>query len=330
MTTPMPIKLLGTGAYVPEQVRTNADFAEYLDTNDEWIVTRTGIRERHYAAPDQAASDLAIIACQRALDDANLTIKDVDLILCATATGDHQFPATACFIHAGLDAGEIPAFDVSAACSGFLYALTVASSMLVAGMYKRVLVVGAEALTRFADMQDRTTCVLFGDAAGAAVVTLADQPNQGIRYWSLGTDGTKSKLIWVPSGGSRLPSSETTIAERLGFLHMKGREVFKFAVVKMQQLIDDALAELSISPDELAMIIPHQSNLRIIESARERLGLSRDKVAINIERYGNTSAASVMLSLDEALRSGRLKTGDLILLIAIGAGLTWSIMVLQL
>ncbi len=327
---PLPIRFCGTGSYVPEFVLTNRHFADYLDTSDEWIVTRTGIRERRRAAPDECTSTMAVKASQRALEDAGLSARDIDVIVCATATGDCPFPATAAFVQAALGAANVPAFDVSAACAGFLHASTVAAGLLTSGLHRHALVIGAETLTRYTDPEDRATVILLGDAAGAAVLSEAVNPDQAILYCEMGCDGTGAKLIWVPAGGSRLPTSEATVAERLHYMHMRGREVYRFAVKKMQELINNALAATGLTPDDLKLVIPHQSNLRIIESVREKMGLPREKVSVSIDRYGNTSAASVITGLDEARRDGTLQAGDLVLMVAIGAGLTWATMIVRL
>ncbi len=329
MTERLPIRFCGTGTYVPSEVLTNHHFANYLDTSDEWIVSRTGIRERRRAAPDEWTSTLAEKASRLAIQDAGMSAGDIDVIICATATGDCQFPATATFVQAALGIKDVPAFDVSAACAGFLYAVITAAGLLVTGLYKHVLLIGAETLTRYADPEDRRTVILFGDAAGAAVVSKTGNPEQGVLYCDMGCDGTRAEHIWVPAGGSRLPTSEATVAERLQYMHMRGREVYKFAVKKMQELIDNALTVTGLTPDDLKLVIPHQSNLRIIESVRKRMGLPPEKIAVNIDRYGNTSAASVIMSLDEARRDGTLQTGDLVLMVAIGAGLTWSTMIVR-
>lgn len=321
---------MGTGRYIPKEAVSNEHFEKYLDTSDEWIVTRTGIKTRHKAAPDETTATLATNAAKLAIEDAGLTVTDIDLIICATATGDYPFPATATIIQSALGAEGVPAFDINAACAGFLVGSVTAAGYVSSGMYKHVLVVGAETLTRFIDPHDRTTTILFGDAAGAAILGPAQNDDQGILYWDLGADGTRTDHIWIPAGGSKHPTSENTVAERLHFMKMRGREVYKFAVNKLQNLIDKALTETDLKADDLTMLIPHQSNLRIIESVMDKLGLPREKVAINIDRYGNTSAASVILSLDEARREGRLKEGDLILLVAIGAGLTWGSMIVRL
>lgn len=335
MNDALPVRLCGTGSYVPAEVLDNQFFASYLDTTDEWIVTRTGIRERRRAAPHEATSDLALEASKRALDDAGVSADRVDLIVCATATPDHLFPSTAAIVQGKLGAVRAAAFDVSAACAGFLHASSIAISMLHSGMYETVLVIGAETLTRFADPQDRGTVILFGDGAGAAVLTKGGTqgdpaPTSRILYCELGCDGTRAKEIVLPAGGSRLPLSAMVLDERLSYLTMRGREVYKFAVVKMQELIDRAMERSGLTPNDLKLVIPHQSNLRIIESVRERMGLPAEKVTVNIDKFGNTSAASVIMGLDLARREGQLQPGDHVLMVAIGAGLAWGVMVVQL
>ncbi len=326
----LPIRFCGTGTYVPEHVLTNQHFAGYLDTSDEWIVTRTGIRERRRAGPGEYTSTLAAKASRLAMEDAGISNGEIDVIICATATGDCPFPATAAFVQASLGLKDVPAFDISAACAGFLYATVVAAGLLASGLYKNALVIGAETLTRFADKEDRRTVILFGDSAGAAIISNTAGPEQVILYCNMGCDGTRAEHIWVPAGGSRLPASETTVAERLHYMRMHGREVYKFAVTKMQELIKHALTATGLTPDDLKLVIPHQSNLRIIESVRKRMELPPEKIAVNIDRFGNTSAASVIMSLDEARRDGTLQEGDLVLMIAIGAGLTWGVMIVRM
>jgi len=330
MALRLPIRFLGTGAYVPAEVVPNQHFVDYLDTTDEWIVSRTGIRERRKASPSECTSTMAVEAARRALENAGLTADDIDVIVCATATGDCPFPATATFVQEALGGRLTPAFDVGAACAGFIYATSVGAGLLGSGFYERALIIGAETLSRYIDPQDRTTCVILGDGAGAAVISRSRNPEQAILHCEMGCDGTRTKQIWVPAGGSRLPSSSTTVAERLHYMKMRGRDVYKFAVIKMQELIDRALEATALTPDDLKLVIPHQSNLRIIESVREKMGLPPEKIAINITRYGNTSAASIPLALDEARRNGTLNSGDVILLLAIGAGLTWGCMVIRL
>ncbi|MFQ5462636.1 MAG: beta-ketoacyl-ACP synthase III [Phycisphaerae bacterium] len=330
MTQALPVEICGTGSYLPAEVVSNQYYIDRLDTSEEWIVSRTGIRQRHRAAPEEATSDLAINAARLALDDAGLRASDLDAIICATATGDHPFPATATLIQAGLGAEGVPAFDLSAACAGFIYGAATAAGFLGSGVYERVLVVGAETLTRYTDPQDRGTVILLGDAAGAAVFQRSTSGEHSILHCALGCDGTRAKHIWIPSGGSRLPVSEQTLAERLQYMRMRGREVYKFAVVKMQRMIEDALEATGLAVGDIKLFIPHQSNLRIIDSVRDRLGLPEEKIAVNIDRCGNTSAASVPMALDEGRRSGLLQPGDIVVMAAIGAGLAWGSMVIKL
>ena len=330
MTKPLPIRFSGTGAYLPKHVLTNQHFIDHLDTSDEWIVSRTGIRERRRAAKDETTSTLALHAARRALKDADMSAEEIDLIVVATATGDCPFPSTAAFVQDALGARQVPSFDVSAACSGFLHATSVAASMLVAGPYEHAMVIGAETLTRFVDPEDRTSAVLMGDGAGAAVLSKTLNPQQSILHAALGCDGSRAKHIWVPAGGSLLPASANTVAERLHYMKMRGRYVYKISIVKMQQIIDEALKATNLTANDLKLVIPHQSNLRIIESVRQRMGLPEDKIAVNIVRYGNTSAASIPVALDEARHDGTLTEGDHVLMVAIGAGLTWATMVVRL
>jgi 3-oxoacyl-[acyl-carrier-protein] synthase-3 len=331
MNSRMPVELRGTGVYVPDRIIDNNHFVGYLDTSEEWILTRTGIRERHWASKDQATSDLGLEAARRALVDANMTIDDIDVIICATATGDHPFPSTAAIIQGKLGCTRpIPAFDVGAACAGFMFGSAVAAGLIMGGTFKTALVIGAETLSRYADPDDRSTVILFGDAGGAAVWSRSRDEHTGIQHLELGSDGTKADYIWLPAGGSRVYASTMTVNERLHYIRMKGREVFKFAVLKMEEIIDRALSELGITPADLKYVIPHQSNLRIIESMRERMQLPKEKMAVNIDQYGNTSAASILLSLDAARRSGRIAKGDLVLFVAIGAGLAWGTMVVRM
>ena len=322
--------ICGTGSYLPKEVLDNQYFVERFDTSDEWIVSRTGIHQRRRGAADEVTSTLAANAARKALADARVTIDDIDLIVVATATGDCMFPATASYTQALLGAKNIPAFDVGAACAGFLHAMIVAGGMLTAGLYSRALVIGAEMLTRWANPADRATAILFGDAAGAAVVSTSGSGEARVLYCELGCDGTRADLISAPAGGARMPASAVTVAEGLHYLHMRGREVYKFAVIKMLQLIENALEQSGLSADDVKLVIPHQSNLRIIASVREKFGLPEEKVAVNIDRYGNTSAASVIVALDEARRCGTVKEGDCVLLVAIGAGLSWGTMIIRL
>ncbi|RJP39059.1 MAG: ketoacyl-ACP synthase III [Phycisphaerales bacterium] len=320
----LPVALRGTGRYIPTELLTNEFFASYLDTSDEWITTRTGIKTRHRVAEGEATAALAARAAQAALDDAGIRATDLDVIIVCTATPDTLVPSTGSYVQQIIGAGGVPAFDLSAACSGFLYGVVVAANMIGAGSVGTALVIGAETLTRITDFQDRNTAVLFGDAAGAAVLSRSQDPRRGLLFTRLGTDGNRTKDIWMPAGGSSLVASANTVAERLHYLRMNGREVYKFAVHKMRELIDEALEATGLKPEDIRLVIPHQSNLRIIESVREKMGLPREKIAVNIDRYGNTSAASIAVALDEARRGGQVKDGDVILAVALGAGLTWA------
>jgi 3-oxoacyl-[acyl-carrier-protein] synthase-3 len=309
---------------------TNHDFAQRLDTSDEWIRTRTGIRERRIAEDGENTLTLSLEASKAALDNAGMKPEDIDLIVIGTCTPYMPLPATACFLQDALGCRHIPAFDLAAACSGFVYSLTTAAHLLTSGVYKTALVIGAETLSRMTDFEDRNTCVLLGDGAGAVVIGLSDNETSGIYQHRMGVDGSGAPFIWIPAGGSKEPPSDKTINERLHYMKMKGREVYKFAVTKMQEVIGEAIEEVGISAEDLKLVIPHQSNLRIIESAAERFGLKPEQVAINIERYGNTSAASIPLALEEAWRNGRIERGDWVLLAGFGAGLTWGTALLRL
>jgi 3-oxoacyl-[acyl-carrier-protein] synthase III len=324
------LAIRGTGSAWPDRVMTNADFEKTFDTSDEWIRTRTGIRERRICGPGEDTLTLARTAAQRALADAGMAPADLDMIILATCTPAVPLPATACFLQHELGCGQIPAFDVAAACSGFMYAFVTGMNSLAAGQTRNVLVVGSETMSSISDYEDRGTCILFGDGAGAAIIGPAQNENSGVYHTCLGADGGGAQMIWIPAGGSRDPASTRTVNERLHFVKMKGREVYKFAVTKMQWVIEDALTRAGLAPSDLAMVIPHQSNLRIIESAVERLGLPPEKVAVNIDRFGNTSAASIPLALDEARRNGKIKTGDWIILAGFGAGLTWGSVLIRL
>jgi len=295
-------------------------------------VPRTGILQRRRLAKEQSTVDLALQASQRALENAGVSADELDLVLVCTCTPDTPLPATACWLQErlGINQRGVAAFDVAAACSGFVYGLIVAATLMEVSGYRNVLLVGAEALTRITDYQDRSTCVLFGDGAGAAVLSPSDDPNIGLLYHELGADGGRARAVWVPAGGSREPACERTVNERLHYMRMNGRELYKFAVLKMEELIDRALEQTGTKPGDIKLVIPHQSNLRIIESARRRLELPPEKVAVNIDRYGNTSAASIALALDEAWRGGRIGPGDLVLLVAFGAGVTWGSALLRL
>lgn len=319
----LPIGIIGTGKYVPEKILSNADLEKMVDTNDEWIVSRTGIRERHIAAPDQATSDLAYEAAIKAIETAGMTAADLDLIVVATITPDMSFPSTACILQDKLGAKKAAAFDLSAACSGFVYALGAATSMLQMGMYKNALVIGADTLSRITDYTDRNTCVLFGDGAGAVVIGEVGE-GRGFKAFDLGAEGAGGELLKLPAGGSRTPASADTLEAKQHFIQMSGREVFKFAVKVMNKATEDVLNKAGISKDDIDLFIPHQANVRIINSAMERLNLTEDRVMINVQKYANTSAASIPLALVEAVEEGRIKEGDKVVMVGFGGGLTWG------
>ncbi len=300
-----------------------------VDTTDEWITTRTGIRERHIADKDTATSDLAAAAVLRALEAAGLGVADIDLIVLGTATPDMLFPSTAALVQAKLGAAGAVAFDVSAACSGFIYAIAVARGLIETGPYRNAVVIGAETLTRIVDWDDRTTCVLFGDGAGAVVLGPTDDERE-ICSIELCTDGTLSHLLHMPAGGSRMPASEETVKKRLHCIHMEGREVFKHAVKFMTRAMNAALEQAGMSTDDLDLFIPHQANLRIMEAVSKRMKIPEEKVFINVDRYGNTSAASVPIALDEAVRAGRCPRGTTVGLVAFGGGFTSASAVVKL
>jgi 3-oxoacyl-[acyl-carrier-protein] synthase-3 len=319
-----PLTFAGTGISVPRQLVTNADLTQRVDTSDEWISQRTGIRQRYLADDGESTLTLATEASRMALAEAGLTPEDIDLILVPTISPEHPLPATACELQAALGCRQIPAFDIQAACSGFVWGLITAGQYIHSGMARNVLLCGAETLSRITDWEDRTTCVLFGDGAAAAVLRSSDDAQKGVLAARMGADGVRGKAIWVPGGGSAEPASQKTINERLHYMKMQGREVYKFAVQMMQQVIQETANDAGIGLDELKLVIPHQSNARIIESARDKLGLPPERVLINIDRYGNTSAASVPIGLHEARQAGRIEPGDLVMMVAFGAGLTWG------
>ena len=325
--------IYGTGAYVPEKVLSNDDFAKTLDTSDEWITSRTGIKQRHIAADGEFTSDLCVHASRAALDNAGVAAEEIDLILLGTITPDYPFPSTACIVQdkLGLSKAKIGAFDLSAACSGFGYGLATAQAYIASGMAKRVLVIGAEVLSRIMDYTDRTTCILFGDGAGAAVVgpSRTDGPSHTILSTRMHADGSGAGLLYMPAGGSVTPATLATVAENMHKLRMGGRDVFRFGVTAVIDIISDAMARHNLSIDDIGAIIPHQANIRIIEAAVERLKLPMDKFIMNLQNYGNTSAASIPIALDEASRAGRIPAGKPVILAAFGAGLTWSSTVLQ-
>ncbi len=318
----MMARITGTGSYAPSRIMTNADLERMVATSDEWIRERTGIRERHIAASGEACSDLAVQAGRRALEAAGLAASDLDMILVATCTGDYPLPATACLVQHRLGATKAAACDLSAACCGFVYALSVADAYVRTGM-RHVLVIGSEVMSAITDWTDRNTCILFGDGAGAAVVS-ASEGERGILSTHLRSDGSLCELIAVPGGGSRIPSSEKVVAERTNFIKMKGNETFKVAVRTLEEIARETLAANRLTVQDLDLYVPHQANVRILKGVMERLGLPLEKVMLNLERYGNTSAASIPIALDEAVRAGRVQDGSLVMLGAFGAGLTWA------
>jgi 3-oxoacyl-[acyl-carrier-protein] synthase III len=313
----------GTGSALPARILTNADLARMVDTSDEWITTRTGISERRIAAEDESMSLFATRAAEEALKAAEIPGSDLDLIICATVTPDMPIPATACIIQDNLKAREAAAFDLAAGCSGFIYALAVADRFVSSGAYRTVLVIGAELLSKFTDWTDRTTCVLFGDGAGAVVLTPGESP-YGVLATSMRADGKMADFIYVPAGGTREPTSERTVAERRHFIRMRGNETFKMAVRSMEETSRDVLQRAGLAPGDVDLFIPHQANRRIIDAVGSRLGLRDDQVYVNIERVGNTSAASIPVALDEAVRRGLVRRGHNLLFAAFGTGLTWG------
>ncbi len=315
--------IAGLGVGVPQRVLTNFDLEKIVETSDEWIATRTGIRQRRIAAEGTAASDLGYEAAREAMERAGIGPTEVDLIIVATSTPDMLFPATACLIQHRLGAVRAGAFDLEAACSGFIYGLAVGSQFIRTGVYDTVLVVGAEVLSRIVNWQDRSTCVLLGDGAAAAVLRPAP-PDSGILSTHLGADGGGGDLLKVPAGGSRLPASAETVAQGLHYMYMNGREVYRFAVNIMGDAAERALALAGLTAADVDWFVPHQANIRIIESAAQRFNLPMEKVIVNVDRYGNTSAASVPIALYEAVRDGRIRSGDVVLAVAFGGGLTWG------
>jgi len=325
------VVIRGTGSYAPVKVVTNHDLSKSIETSDEWIVTRTGIRERRVAGRHEDPSDMATKAAEAALTAAGLKATDVDAIIVATMTGDLPFPSTACLVQHKLGARTCTAFDLAAACSGFVYGLEVAAALVRSGAHRHVLLIGAEKLSSILNWSDRTTCVLFGDGAGAVVLSRGEGPGArnsiiGIRT---GADGEDAALLYQHAGGSRHPATAESVAHGQHFLRMNGREVFKHAVLVMEKAATDLLKEHGYTAAEVDCVIPHQANRRIIETMAERLEVPLDRFFINLDRYGNTSAASIPLALDEAARAGRLRSGGLVLLVAFGAGLTWGAALLR-
>jgi 3-oxoacyl-[acyl-carrier-protein] synthase III len=320
--------IAGVGSYVPARVLTNADLEKMVETSDDWITTRTGIKERHIAAENEFTSDMAAEAARRAMQMAGITADQIDLIIVATITPDMVFPSTAALVQHKLGANRAAAFDLEAACSGFIYALEVGQQFITSQTYDTVLVIGAEKLSSIVDWQDRNTCVLFGDGAGAAI--LRNRPGaHGLLTAVMGADGGKSELLYMPGGGSRCPASRNSVDARLHFLRMEGKETFKHAVQAMLSAGNEVMRRCEIDITKIKCVIPHQANRRIIDAVGERLGATPEQVFINLDRFGNTSAASVAIALDQAVHSGKIQRGDLILIVVFGAGLTWGAAVIE-
>lgn len=321
-------KITGTGHYAPERILTNADLEKMVETSDEWIVSRTGIRERHIAAPEQACSDLAHYAAKAALEAAGVDAKELEAIVVGTVTGDMQFPSTGCIVQSMLGATNAAAFDLNAACSGFVYSVSTVHAMIASGQMKKALVIGVDLLSKIVDWEDRTTCVLFGDAAGAVVLEACDS-GEGILGTYTRSDGSLSELLYIKAGGSRRPVSAETVAKREHFLRMKGDGVFKYAVRAMEDAAKRVLDSAGLTLNDVDLLIPHQANIRIIDAVARRLELPEERVVVNIDRYGNTSSGTIPLALDEAIRGGRVKKGDVVLMVTFGGGLTWGSILLR-
>ncbi len=321
------VGIIGVGEYLPKKVLTNADLEKMVETSDEWITTRTGIKERRLAAKEEAASDLAVKAAAAALKDAGILAQDLELIIVATITPDMQFPSTACFVQKALAAKKAACFDISAACAGFVHAVVIAQQFISTGLYKNALVVGVEVLSSITDWQDRNTCVLFGDGAGAAV--LAPVRSGGILSGYLGSDGSQTELLMLPAGGSRYPATHETVDNRMHYLKMHGNEIFKLAVNIMTDAAQTALKQAGLECKDIDLVIPHQANIRILLAMAKKLNLPQEKIYFNIEKYGNMSSASTATALCQAVKEGRIKKGDIVLLDAFGAGLVWAACVIK-
>ncbi len=317
------VGIAGLGSYLPEKVLTNADLEKMVETSDEWIVSRTGIRERRMVENDMAVSDLCIAAAKRALEDAKMGAEDIDLILVATITPDFVFPSTACVLQDKLGAVKAAALDIQAGCSGFVYGLAVGSQFVAAGMYENVLVIGGETLTKITDFTDRSTCILFGDGAGAALLRPVGD-GKGFLSFVLGAQGAGGEALCMPAGGSRIPTTEQTLKEGQHYIKMAGNEVFKFAVRIMGEAAVQSLEKAGLGPQDIDVLVPHQANIRIVDAAVKRLGIDPGKVIVNLDRYGNMSAASIPVALDEAVKEGKIKNGDTVVMVGFGAGLTWG------
>ena len=323
------VKILSSGSYVPEKVLTNFDLEKMVETSDEWISTRTGIKERRILDKNQTTSDLAYNAAVNAIEKAKISVDDIDLIILATISPDAPMPSTACYLQKKLKAFNAVAFDISAACSGFIYGVSIAKAFISSGMYKRILLVGVEALSRVTDWTDRNTCVLFGDGAGAMIFEASETENDIVSTY-LGTDGTHTDILNIPAGGSAMPATKETVEQRLHFVKMLGKEVFKVAVSKMALAVNKAQELVGLTDNDIDLYIPHQANIRIIEAVAKKAGVTKEKVYINVHKYGNMSAATTIVALDEAYQEGRIKKGNLVELVAFGAGLTWGACILKI
>jgi 3-oxoacyl-[acyl-carrier-protein] synthase-3 len=322
------VSIIGTGSYVPEKILTNDDLSKMVDTSDEWITTRTGIKERRVAAPGEQTSDMGAKAAMKAIEQAGISAADIDLILVATATPDMLFPATACFVQKKIGATNAACLDISAACAGFLFGVEIAQQFITSHTHDIVLVIGAEKLTSITNWTDRNTCVLFGDGAGAAILAHRGSAH-GVISTHIGSDGQYTDILFMPGGGSRCPITKENADENLATIHMSGKDVYKQAVTAMLSASRKALEQAGLTIDDIACVIPHQANLRIIEAIADRLKIPLERFYVNLDRYGNTSAAAVAMALDEANRTGRIKPGDYILMVVFGGGLTWASTVIE-
>lgn len=323
-----PSSIISTGAYLPSRVLTNADLEKMVETSNDWIMSRTGIRERRLAEPDEFTSDMGAAAALQAMELGGIDAKSIDLIIVATCTPDTTFPSTACHIQYKIGATRAAAFDITAACSGFLYALVTADQFIASGLYKTILVIGAEKLSSIINWHDRNTCVLFGDGAGAVILQQRDG-TRGLIASDLGADGAQTEILSVPAGGCRIPITQDVIDQRLQFLQMSGKEVFKYAVNAMNRSAENTLEKAGIKAEQLKWIIPHQANFRIVDAVANRLDIPIERFIVNLDRYGNTSAACMPICLHEANMTGKLNRGDLLLMVGFGGGLTWASTVLE-
>ncbi len=320
--------IIGTGSFLPDQVLTNYDLEKLVETSNEWILARTGIQERRIAGDDVSSSDLAVGAARRALEKSHLSADQIDLIIVATITPDMFFPSTACIVQHKIGAVNAAAFDISAACTGFIYGISIAEQFIKSKTYKYIMVIGVEVMSKIVDWSDRNTCILFGDGAGAAVLGPVE-PQKGVRFSQLKSDGSGGDLLELPAGGSKIPCSQYSLDNGLHFLKMSGKDIFKFGVKIMEEATRNALESCGLEVSDIDLLIPHQANLRIINSGAKRLKLPLEKVWVNIHRYGNISAASIPVALDEALSLGKIKEGSLVLLVGFGGGLTWGVNVIR-